>query len=75
MRQGILLWSAFSGVVIGVVAGALLFGVGAIIVALLPASVPRPGARWLVVALVFLFGVLPAVGAVLGWLEGRLKLN
>ena len=75
MRQGILLWSAFSGVVIGLVFGALLFGLGAIVFALLPAGAPRLSGRWLAAALALLFGVLPAVGAVLGYLEGRLKLN
>jgi hypothetical protein len=75
MRQSILLWSAFSGVVIGAIAGVLVVGVGAIALALLPPSVPRPSGRVVSTALVLLFGVLPAIGAWLGYLEGRLKLD
>jgi cell division protein FtsX len=73
MRTGILLWSALSGALLGLFAALLLLGVGAIVLALLPGAAQRLLARWSTVAVVLLLVVLPAVGALLGWLEGRLK--
>ena len=52
MRATILLWSAVSGVVLGLFTGAVTF-----------AAVAVAGE------------LLPAAGATLGWLEGRLKLR
>lgn len=76
VRAGILFWSTVSGVVLGAFAGAMLFGAGLIAVAISAAvGGPRPGSRWTTAILIILFGALPLAGAVLGFMEGRLKLR
>ena len=74
MRATILGWSAFSGLVLGAIAGILLFAIFVIGGELLP-IVPRLAGRAKVIASVLSFVILPVAGAVLGWLEGRLKLR
>ena len=76
MRASILWWSAAGGAVIGLLAGLALVTLGAL---LLPAVVPEATTRtlarhaWWLSALAL---VAPVVaGAVLGYLEGRLKLS
>lgn len=75
MRASILAWSAVSGAVIGAIAALLLVGAGAIAAAVLPLPVGvareigRRGVQ-LSIALIVLF---TAIGAVLGYLEGKLK--
>ena len=76
MRASILWWSAAGGAVIGLLAGLGLVAVGALLLpALLPGSATRAMARhaWWLSALAVLAPVL--AGAVLGYLEGRLKLR
>lgn len=75
MRASILIWSAASGVVVGLLAGATLLAIGIIAAALIPGLGAKLGGRMLTVWLVVLFVVLPAVGAVFGFLEGRLKAD
>ena len=75
MRATVLAWSAISGLVVGALAGAALFGVLAVGAAFLPVSAARLADRLRGPALVLCFLVLPALGAVLGYLEGRLKLR
>ena len=75
VRATVLVWSAVSGLVVGVLAGAALFGVLAVGAAFLPASLVRLADRLRAPAVVFCFLVVPALGAVLGYLEGRLKLR
>ena len=74
MGFGILAWSTTGGAIVGLILGALAFGILLILASVLPAPVGRAFERVrLVVALVLLAGG-PLVGAVLGFLEGRLKL-
>ena len=75
MRGTVLIWSAVSGLVVGVLAGVLLFGVLAVGAALLPATLARLADRLRAPALILCFAVLPALGAVLGYLEGRVKVR
>jgi hypothetical protein len=75
VRAGVLAWSAVSGLVVGVLGGAALFGVLAVGAAFLPATLARLAERLRAPALVLCFLVLPALGAVVGYLEGRLKLR
>ena len=75
MRATILGWSTVSGIVLGLIAGLLLFSVLIIGGELLSGVVPRLAGRARVVAALFSFMILPVAGAVLGWLEGRLKLQ
>ena len=74
LRATILLQSALSGAVVGLVAGAVLFAFAVGVWALLPDSVARAVDRVRIIGALVCFVVLPLVGAALGWLEGRLKL-
>jgi hypothetical protein len=75
MRTTILGWSTVSGLILGLIAGLLLFAVLVLAGELASSVIPRLGGRARVVAGVLSFIVLPLAGAVLGWLEGRLKLQ
>lgn len=75
MRTTILGWSTLSGIILGFIAGLLVFAVLVIGGELLAGFTPRLGGRTRVVAAVLSFVMLPLAGAVLGWLEGRLKLQ
>jgi hypothetical protein len=75
MRATILGWSAFSGLILGLFAGLMVFALVVIGGELAPNVLARLNGRVRVVVSIFSFVVLPVVGAVLGWLEGRLKLQ
>ena len=75
MRASILGWSAVSGLVLGFIAGLLVFAVLAVSGELLPSVGPRLAGRARTVAVVAAFVLLPLAGAVVGWMEGRLKLR
>ncbi len=69
-----LLWSAASGFVVGLLGGVGLLALVTLVVHVVP-SVPErlvERLRWPVV--VFLLAVVPLAGALLGYLEGRAKL-
>lgn len=75
MRAAIVLWSAVSGLVLGLFAGLLLLGALTIAAQLLPARVDWLIERLRAPVLLACLVLLPAAGAVLGLLEGRLKLR
>ena len=75
MRATILGWSTASGIVLGLIAGLLLFAVLIVGGELLSGVAPRLAGRARLVTALFSFVVLPLAGALLGWLEGRLKLQ
>lgn len=76
MRSSILWWSAGGGAIAGLMLGLGLVALGAFLLPLvLPAAAERALERhgWLVTAVVVTAPLV--VGAVLGYLEGRLKLR
>lgn len=75
MRTSILLWSTASGLVLGLFAGVLVFAVPIIAGELASGLVPRLGPRGRLTLAVISFAVIPLAGAILGLLEGRLKLR
>ena len=77
MRTSILAWSAASGAVIGAIIALLLVGAGAIAAAVLPlpVGVAREIGRRGVQLSIVLIVLFTAIGAVLGYLEGRLKVR
>ncbi len=78
VRRAILGWSALSGAVLGLLAGGGLLAAGVVVAALLPRAWGErlQGVHGLVpAALGVTLVLLPLAGAVLGWLEGRLKLR
>lgn len=75
MRATILAWSAISGLILGIFAGTLLFATLLLGGELAPSVVPRLVGRARIVVSVVSFVVVPLAAAILGWLEGRLKLQ
>ena len=75
MRATILGWSAFSGLILGLFAGLLLFALVVLGGEFAPNAFARLNGRVRVIVSIFSFVVLPFAGTVLGWLEGRLKLQ
>ena len=64
-----------SGLVLGLMAGLLAFAVIVVAGELVPNVLPRMSARARGIAAVVTLVIMPLVGATLGWLEGRLKLQ
>jgi len=75
VRATILGWSAVSGVVLGLMAGLLLFALAVVSGELLAGVIPRLAGRARVALAIFSFVLLPLAGTALGWLEGQLKLR
>ena len=75
MRTTILAWSTFSGLALGFIAGFLLFALLVLGGELAPAMMQRLGGRVRGVATLITLVIIPIAGGVLGWLEGRLKLQ
>jgi len=73
-RSEILFQSALSGAVMGLLAAVALFGVGIVLAFIAPGVAGRLNGRWLTALLVLIFVAIPLAGAVVGFLEGRLKL-
>ena len=74
MRATILLQSALGGAFVGLLVAVLLVGAGALVQLVLPDGPARALGRAAPVAAPVVAGLCVAAGAVLGWLEGRLKL-
>lgn len=69
-----LLWSAASGFVVGLVAGVGLLALVTLVVQVVPGISERLVERMRWPVLVLLLAVLPLIAALLGYLEGRAKL-
>jgi hypothetical protein len=69
-----LLWSAATGLVMGLIAGVGLLALLTLVVNVVPGVSDRLVERARVPLVVLLLGVLPVVAALLGYLEGRAKL-
>jgi hypothetical protein len=74
-RAAMLLWSAASGLVVGLLAGVGLLAVATLLVNVVPGVSDRLIERMRVPTLVLLLLIVPLVGALLGYLEGRAKLS
>ena len=74
-RASVLLWSAGSGVILGLIIDALIFGAWMIASSFLPALSPRALPRWATLTSVVALSLIPVVAGVIGYLEGRLKLS
>jgi hypothetical protein len=72
--MSILLWSAFSGVVLGVIADVALIATALLVSFLAPATFDRlMHARWAMAIAAFVLASVLVAGGVLGYLEGELK--
>jgi predicted alpha/beta hydrolase len=70
-----LLWSAASGLVVGLLAGVALLALLTLFVNVVPGLSERLIERLRAPVVLLLLLVVPVVGAVLGYLEGRAKLS
>jgi hypothetical protein len=70
-----LLWSAASGLVVGLLVGVALLAFLTLVVHVVPGISDRLVDRWRVPVLGLLLGLVPLLAAVLGYLEGRAKLS
>lgn len=73
-RASMLLWSALTGLVMGLLAGVTLLALVTLVVNVVPGISERLVDRLRAPVLVVLLAVIPFVAAVLGYLEGRAKL-
>jgi hypothetical protein len=73
-RFQVLFWSALSGIVAGSIVGVLALG-GIVLLAELPLLPQEIVERYRLHAVVGLLVIPAAIGGVLGWVEGRTKLD
>lgn len=73
-RASILLWSAGSGIILGLILDALIFGAWMVAANFLPSLSPRVLPRWATLISVAALSLVPIVAGLIGYLEGRLKL-
>ena len=74
-RASVLVWSAGSGVLLGLMLDALIFGAWMIASSFLPGLSPRNLPRWATLTSVAALSLIPVVAGLIGYLEGRLKLS
>lgn len=74
-RASIILWSAGSGILAGLFIDALLIGVWTLLGTMMPSLAPRNFPRWASMAAALLLAAIPLAACVLGYLEGRLKVE
>jgi hypothetical protein len=75
VRTSILLWSTVSGAILGLFIDATLIGAAFLFGVLVPVIATRLQARWLGLTAVAVLAIIPLSLAVLGFLEGELKLR
>jgi hypothetical protein len=74
-RASIIMWSAGSGVLLGLFIDATLIGLWTLLGAMIPSAAPRNPPRWATAIAIVLLAAVPLVAGVLGYLEGRLKTD
>ncbi len=70
-----LLWSAGSGMLLGLIVDAMLIGAWLVASNFLPSIGPRSLPRWAMIAGIIALAAIPLLACVVGYLEGRLKLS
>ena len=74
-RTAMLLWSAASGLVVGLLAGVALLALVTLIVNVAPGISGRLVERLRTPVVLLLLVAVPVIAAVLGYLEGRAKVS
>ena len=74
-RASIILWSAGSGALLGLFLDAAIVGIWLVISSVIPAMAPRQLPRWFAALAAVGLVALPIAAGILGYLEGRLKLE
>jgi hypothetical protein len=73
VRASILLWSTASGTLLGLFVDATLIGLVVLASLVVPGLSSRMHHRWFATSSIVVLAAVPAVFAVLGFLEGQLK--
>jgi len=73
VRASIVLWSAFSGAILGLFVDATLIGVALLLGAAIPGLSSRLQQRWLGIAALAVLALILTASVALGYLEGQLK--
>jgi ABC-type multidrug transport system permease subunit len=74
-RASIIIWSAGSGVLLGLFVDAAILGIWLVVSSVVPAMVPRQLPRWFAALAVLGLAVVLIAAGILGYLEGRLKID
>lgn len=74
-RASIILWSAGSGILLGIFLDTAIVGIWLVISSVVPAMTPRQLPRWFATLAVIGLAAVPVAAGILGYLEGRLKLE
>ena len=74
-RASVLFWSAGSGILLGLILDALIFGAWMVASNFLPALSARSLPRWASLMSLAALSLIPIVAGLIGYLEGRLKLS
>jgi hypothetical protein len=74
-RASIIIWSAGSGLLLGLFIDAALIGVCMVMISLAPTVGSRGLPRWASALATFVLVAVPIATAILGFLEGRLKVD
>ena len=74
-RASIIMWSAGSGLLLGLFLDAAIVGIWMVLSSLVPALAPRQLPRWFAIPAVLALAAVPIAAGILGYLEGRLKID
>jgi hypothetical protein len=74
-RASIIIWSAGSGLLLGVFIDAAMVGIWVVVSSVVPAMAPRQVPRWYAALAVLALAAIPIAVGILGYLEGRLKTD
>jgi hypothetical protein len=74
-RASVLFWSAGSGILLGLILDALIFGAWMVTSSFLPSLSPRTLPRWATLIFIVGLSLVPIAAGLIGYLEGRLKLS
>jgi hypothetical protein len=73
--RSVLMWSAGSGIILGLIFDALLVGAWMVTANFLPMLAPRSLPRWVMALTLLALAAIPIAAGLVGYLEGRLKLT
>ncbi len=74
-RASIIIWSAGSGVLLGLFLDAAMLGIWLVVSSMVPAMAPRQLPRWFAALAVLALAAVPIATGIVGYLEGRLKVE
>jgi hypothetical protein len=74
-RASIIIWSAGSGVLLGLFVDGAVLGIWLVVSSVVPTVAPKQLPRWVATLAALALAVVPIAAGILGYLEGRLKTD